>query len=161
MIGESHYFLGEKELALAAFAIGMDLPAPSSQRFYSHFLRGSIYLEQQKYSAAMADFSMSVALKPNFSNTLDATLWGAGDWKATVAALKKSTVLSNGRDGAFDWFFLAMNRWQMGQKDKARKCYDQAVQWIVKNMPNDEDLVHFRAEAADLQPEKSGDTNRK
>ena len=28
---------------------------------------------------------------------------------------------------AFDWFFLAMAHWRLGDKDKARKWYSQAI----------------------------------
>ena len=38
---------------------------------------------------------------------------------------------------AFDWFFLAMAHWQLGEKDKAREWYDQAVQWMDKNQPTE------------------------
>ena len=57
--------------------------------------------------------------------------------------------LGNGGD-SFDWFFLAMSHWQLGQKDKAREWYDRAAQWMDKNQPTDEELRRFRAEAAEL-----------
>src|SRR5262245_57753761 len=43
--------------------------------------------------------------------------------------------------------FLAMAHWHLGSKDKARKWYDQAVQWMEKNQPKNEELLRFRAEA--------------
>ena len=61
-----------------------------------------------------------------FWNTLGVAHYRAGDWKAAVAALEKSEELRNGGD-SFDWFFLAMAHWQLGEKDEARKWYDQAV----------------------------------
>jgi tetratricopeptide (TPR) repeat protein len=82
-------------------------------------------------------------------NTLGVAHYRAGDWKAAVAALEESMKLRNGGDG-FDWFFLAMGRWQLGDKDEARKWYDRAVAWMDKNQPKDEELRRFRAEAADL-----------
>ena len=60
----------------------------------------------------------------------------AGDWKAAIAALDKSMQLRKGGD-SFDWFFLAMAHWQLGNKDEARKWYDQAVEWMEKNQPNE------------------------
>ena len=51
---------------------------------------------------------------------------------------------------SFDWFFLAMAHWQLGEKDKAREWYDRAVQWMDKNQPKNEELRRFRAEAAEL-----------
>ena len=55
--------------------------------------------------------------------------------------------IRNGGD-SFDWFFLAMAHWQLDEKDEARKWYDQGVQWMEKNKPEDEELRRFREEAA-------------
>jgi hypothetical protein len=43
-----------------------------------------------------------------------------------------------------------MAHWQLGDKEKARTRFDQAVQWMEKNQPNNEELRRFRAEAAEL-----------
>jgi tetratricopeptide (TPR) repeat protein len=51
----------------------------------------------------------------------------------------------------YDWFFLAMSHWQLGDKVQARKWYDQAVARMDKaKIPNDDELCRFRAEAAAL-----------
>jgi uncharacterized protein HemY len=81
--------------------------------------------------------------------------WGhyrAGDWKASVEALEKSCAKQGAPESgdAYQWFFLAMAHWQLGAKDKAREFYDQAVQWMDKNQPTNEELLRFRAEAAEL-----------
>lgn len=56
-------------------------------------------------------------------------------------------------------FFLAMSNWQLGNMVEARKCYDQAVGWIEKNKPQDEELLRFRTEAAELlKIEKKGES---
>ena len=64
-----------------------------------------------------------------------------------------------------DWFFLAMAHWQLSDKEQARKWYDQAVEWMEKNKPEDEELLRFRAEAAALLglpiPPKKGETLKK
>ena len=57
--------------------------------------------------------------------------------------------LSNGGN-SYDWFFLAMAHWQLGEKEKACQWFDKAVQWMDKNMPTGRDLGRFRAEAAEL-----------
>jgi tetratricopeptide (TPR) repeat protein/serine/threonine protein kinase len=88
-------------------------------------------------------------------NTLGAAQYRAGDWKAAIAALEKSMDLRKGGD-SFDWFFLAMARWQLGDKEKARTWFDKAVQWMDKNQPADEELGRFRAEAAGLLGIKDG-----
>jgi hypothetical protein len=64
-----------------------------------------------------------------------------------VEALMKSVQLGKGGDN-FDFFFLAMAHWQLN--DKARAWYDQAVAWMDKNIPKNEELKRFRAEATAL-----------
>jgi superkiller protein 3 len=81
-------------------------------------------------------------------NTLGAAHYRAGNYKEAVAALEKSLSLQG--DNGFDCFFLAMACWQLGEKAKARTWFGQAVQWMEKNQPSDEELGRFRAEAAEL-----------
>jgi serine/threonine protein kinase/Flp pilus assembly protein TadD len=82
-------------------------------------------------------------------NTLGVAYYRLGDWKGSISALEKSMELRKGGD-CFDWFFLAMAHWQLGDKEQARKWYDQAVKWMEKNKTQDEELSRFRAEAAKL-----------
>jgi tetratricopeptide (TPR) repeat protein len=82
-------------------------------------------------------------------NTLGAAQYRAGDWKAAIEALSKSMELRKGGD-SFDWFFLAMTHWQLGQKEEARKWYEKAIAWMDKNLADNEELRRFRAEAEDL-----------
>ncbi len=99
-------------------------------------------------------------------NTLGAAQYRAGDYKAAIEALTKSMELRTGGD-AFDWFFLAMAHWQSGSKEEARSWYDKAAEWTTKNKPDDEELVRFRAEAAELlgipvtPPEEKEETDEK
>ena len=51
---------------------------------------------------------------------------------------------------SLDWFFLAMADWKLGNKDAARVWYDKALEWMEKNDPANEELIRFRAEAAEL-----------
>jgi serine/threonine protein kinase/Tfp pilus assembly protein PilF len=82
-------------------------------------------------------------------NTLGAARYRAGDWRGAAQALGKSMGLRKGGD-SFDWFFLAMAHWRLGEKDRARARYDQAVAWMEANLPSDSELLRFRAEAAAL-----------
>jgi serine/threonine protein kinase/Flp pilus assembly protein TadD len=82
-------------------------------------------------------------------NTLGAAHYGAGNWKEAVAALEKSMELHKGGDSN-DWFFLAMANWQLGKDEKARLWYEQAVAWMDKNQPQNEELVRLRADTAKL-----------
>ena len=83
----------------------------------------------------------AVELAPNESaywNTLGAAQYRAGELEqARVEALKKSMELRTGGYTSNDWFFLAMAHWQLGDKDEARKWYDQAVEWMEKNQPQE------------------------
>jgi tetratricopeptide (TPR) repeat protein/serine/threonine protein kinase len=85
----------------------------------------------------------------NFWNTLGVAFYRAGDWQAALHALKKSMALQKGGN-CHDWFFLAMAHWQLGEREKARQWFDKAVEWMDKNMPKDQELGRFRAEAAEL-----------
>jgi tetratricopeptide (TPR) repeat protein len=82
-------------------------------------------------------------------NTLGAAHYSAGNWKEAVATLEKSMELQKGGN-SFDWFFLVMAHWQLGEKDKARKWFDRAAEWMDKNQPKNEELRRFRAEASQL-----------
>src|SRR5262249_28040058 len=47
-------------------------------------------------------------------------------------------------------FFLAMARWQLGEKDKARQAYREALAWTYTYRPRDKELRRFNAEAVRL-----------
>jgi serine/threonine protein kinase/tetratricopeptide (TPR) repeat protein len=91
----------------------------------------------------------SAPVDGNIWNTLGVARYRAGDWQGSIDALAKSMELREGGD-AYDWFFQAMARWQLGDKDEARTWYDKAVEWMDKNEPKNEELLRFRAEAAEL-----------
>ena len=84
-----------------------------------------------------------------FWNTLGVAQYRAGDHRAALDALQKSIDLRQGGD-AFDYFFLSMSHWQLGDEDEARRWFDQAVEWQEKNRPDDDELRRFGAEAAVL-----------
>jgi serine/threonine protein kinase/Flp pilus assembly protein TadD len=87
--------------------------------------------------------------RPNFWNTLGVARYRAGDWKASIEALRKSMQIRNGGD-ASQCYYLAMAYYQLSSKNEARDWYDRAVQWHEKNQPGNEDLRRLRAEAAKL-----------
>ena len=94
----------------------------------------------------------AVELDPNLRegwNTLGEAHYRVGDWKAAIKALGKSMELREGGDSN-DWFFLAMAKWRLDEKDEARKWYDKAVGWMDKYQPKNEDLRRYRVEAAEL-----------
>jgi tetratricopeptide (TPR) repeat protein len=82
-------------------------------------------------------------------NTLGVAQYRARAWDQAIEALTRSMELTSGGSPA-DWFFLAMDYWHKGEKDKARSWYVKAVQWMEQHKSQDEDLLRFRAEAAAL-----------
>ncbi len=116
--------------------------------------------------AARANTLAEKAVKsaPNvgtYWNTLGVARYRKGDWKGTIEALEKSMDLRFGGD-SYDWFFLAMAHWQLGQRVPARQFFDRAVEGIAKTQPNYEERRRFHVEAAALlgielpkQPERS------
>jgi hypothetical protein len=70
----------------------------------------------------------------------------SGDDRAAVAALETSMSMQAGGN-SFDWFFLAMAHWRLGDRNQARTWFDRAVQWMDRHKPHDSELCRFRAEA--------------
>jgi serine/threonine protein kinase/uncharacterized protein HemY len=85
---------------------------------------------------------------PTFWTTLGMARYRAGDWPAAVDALERSLRLRKEGD-PFAGLFLAMAHWQNGDKDQARKWFQQGVEWM-RNDPQHEELPRYRAEAAEL-----------
>lgn len=77
-------------------------------------------------------------------NTLGVALYRNGDWKEAIETLHDSVVL--GSDDPYNWLFIAMSHWQLGDQDQARKLYDKSIAWAEKNKV-DQELQSFFAEA--------------
>ena len=61
----------------------------------------------------------------------------------------KSAQLHGGGD-AHDGFFLAMTVWRLGEREEARRRYQQGLEWMEKHKPQDAELGRLRAEAGAL-----------
>jgi Flp pilus assembly protein TadD len=70
-------------------------------------------------------------------NTLGVAHYRNGDDKAAVTELETAMSLRAGGD-CFDWFFLAMAHWRLGDRDQARMWLDRAVQWMDRHQPHDD-----------------------
>ncbi len=98
----------------------------------------------------------AVELSPEagyLQNTLGVALFRDGQERAAIEALQKSIDLRKGGD-AFDYWFLAMSHWRLGNKDEGRAWYARGVAWVLQHRAildqdkrGDEDLKRFRAEA--------------
>jgi len=73
----------------------------------------------------------------------------AGDCKAAVSALEKSIEI-RARPDPLAGLYLAMARYQLGEKDRARECYDRSVSDLTKDPRRYGDLRHLHQEAAAL-----------
>jgi eukaryotic-like serine/threonine-protein kinase len=108
-------------------------------------------LKVRAAAKAVALAQKAVDLDPkdgSYWNTLGVARYRAGDCKAAVAALLRSKELLGEKELAFNAFFLAMAHWQLGNDKEARAWLDDALNWMKKNKPQDEELQRFRTEAA-------------
>ena len=107
----------------------------------------------------------AITLAPDtaiYLNTLGVAQYRAGQHVEAIATLGKSLVASKGETDAFDLFFLAMARFELGQPGAARTDFLRAVQWRREH-PNprgpgwNEELDDFQAEAQALLEGRPGD----
>jgi tetratricopeptide (TPR) repeat protein len=120
------------------------------------------------YEDALRHARKAVGLKPkeySLANTLALAEYRVGDWERCIAAAERSMTLGAG-GGADDRFFLAMARWRKGDKDEARKRFDEGVAMTKKASPPNSEHLQFWKEAAELlgapgpdapEPAKTGD----
>jgi tetratricopeptide (TPR) repeat protein len=83
-------------------------------------------------------------------NTLGVARYRACDWRGAIEALTAAEKQEPGRYLGFNAFFLAMAHGRLGDRPRALRWFDEADRWMRKNAPTDEELVRFRAEAAEL-----------
>jgi serine/threonine protein kinase len=83
-------------------------------------------------------------------HTLGVARCRTGHWQEALAAIERSRQLDGqkGPPNSFDRFFEAMAYGGLGEREKARRCYDQAVRWMEQHDPQHPDLRRFRNEAA-------------
>ena len=91
----------------------------------------------------------SAELDAGYGHGLGAMQYRAGDWKTAIDTLRRSIDLRLQRNGS-DLLCLAMAHWRLGEEYQARKRYDEAVQWMTANGPDDPELRRCRAEAEAL-----------
>jgi tetratricopeptide (TPR) repeat protein/tRNA A-37 threonylcarbamoyl transferase component Bud32 len=80
-------------------------------------------------------------------NTLGVAYYRAGEWRNAVAALERSMELRSGGN-PWDWFFLAMAHWRLGDPRAAGEWYEKAARWMDATGPPAQELLRYRAEAA-------------
>jgi tetratricopeptide (TPR) repeat protein len=85
----------------------------------------------------------------NYWVTLGIAHYRARQWSDALSAFQQAIKLRKGGTSR-DRFFLAMVYGRLGEKEKARKWYDQALQGLDKNDPESGEVNRLRAEAAKL-----------
>ena len=145
--------LHEETLALRKAKFGKDHPYTlASMQELAWLLATCPDAEFRDASRAVELARGAAELAPTegkYWNTLGVAHYRDGGWKAAIAAFDKSMELRSGGDG-FDWFFLAMAEWQLGNQHAARQWYEKAVERMEKKGSTHEELNRFRNEAADL-----------
>lgn len=86
-------------------------------------------------------------------NTLGVAQYRVGKFDASITTLRKSMEFTHGGN-AWDWFFLSMAHARLGDLEQAKQRYDQAVTWMEKHDPDNEELMSFRAEAEQLMQDR-------
>jgi tetratricopeptide (TPR) repeat protein len=105
-----------------------------------------------KQAVALAKRAVDAA--PNetwYWRTLGVAHFYAGDHQAAVEALTRALQLAKSAE-AFDYFPLAMAHQQLGQKEEAKKWYEQGMSWMAANKqhPFVAELALLRADAEAL-----------
>jgi superkiller protein 3 len=154
---------GKLDEAIAAYrkAIESDPKSPWGHNSLAFLLATSPDLKLRDPGLALTHAKIATEIDPAnvlFFNTLGTVYYRNGDWKAAIAALEKSMELGEGKDltnaEAHDHhvnrLFLAMSQWQLGNRDEARRSYDQAIQKMDERATTNRELAGFRVEAAEL-----------
>ncbi len=84
-----------------------------------------------------------------YLNTLGVAQYRAEDWRGAIDTLGRSVPL-NADHASYDFFFLAMAHWQLGERDEARSWFERAVVWMDEHLPRDDELRRIRDEATAL-----------
>ena len=146
---------GKQDEAIACYRKVIELDPKSAEIHNSlAWLLATSPEEKFRDPAGAVELAMkAIELDPQqggYWNTLGVARYRVGDWNEGIHALKQSNELMKGESFSFNAFFLAMAHWQLDEKDEAGKWYKQAVDWMEKNQPENEELGRFRAEAAEL-----------
>ena len=99
----------------------------------------------------LAKLAVSLELeRADYWSTLGAAQYRAAEYKFAIESLQKAVELRGAGD-SYDFLFLAMAYWQLGNRDQAESSYDNAVR-RMDGLDNGE-LARIRAEAEELMRE--------
>lgn len=158
-LGLAYSGLGQTADAIEHFriAIEQDSPAAATYNNFAWLLATCAEREMRDATQAVELAQKAIDLdwsKGTYRNTLGVALYRQGQWQKAIAALECSMARGNGGD-CFDWFFLAMASWELGDQEAASYWYTRAAKWIQDKDPEDDMLRRIQAEAATLIDEVS------
>jgi serine/threonine protein kinase/WD40 repeat protein/tetratricopeptide (TPR) repeat protein len=131
--GDVRERLGRPEEARADRKRAAELPQPGALELNNTawgLATGPAHLRDPERAVSMA--RKAVAGAPGtaiYLNTLGVALYRAGRYAEAIAALERSLAAGKDEADAFDLFFLAMARHQLGQVVRASADFETAVQW--------------------------------
>jgi tetratricopeptide (TPR) repeat protein len=145
---------GQVDKALECFrkAVQMDAKFAGAHGYLALHLAAAPDPSRRDGTAALVHARMAVALAPTHPGhrlSLGVALLRTGDAKAALEALEKVDKVATGPVHNHR-FVLAMAYWQNGEKDKARRAYEQGVKWLDDNQSKDRLQRGFQAEAAEM-----------
>jgi tetratricopeptide (TPR) repeat protein len=148
--GGAHAALGQWDKALADSSKAIEV---NPKLVLAWTNRGLAFTNLGRWDKAAADYARAVELAPKekaYWSALGQVRYRATDYKAAVSALDKAMELEKGGN-AFDWLYLAMARWKLGDEAKARDWYHRAARRAEeKDQANNARLKALRAEAEKL-----------
>ncbi len=127
---------------------------------YAWFLASCPQIEFRDPVKSIKLAQEAISLAPDqweYWNTLGVARYRARQWNEALAALDRSCQLGGGGN-AFDFFFIAMAHYQLGQKEKADEFYVKAVHDSEGGSPLLEPVHHLRQEAEGLLGKRSEPT---
>jgi serine/threonine protein kinase/tetratricopeptide (TPR) repeat protein len=102
-------------------------------------------------AVALAEKAAAVPPKnADFWGTLGAARYRNGEWEQAARDLDNAIKLHSPNPAINESFFLAMARWQLGDKAGAKAWFDKGVAAMNKAKTQDDEMRRFRTEAAEL-----------
>jgi tetratricopeptide (TPR) repeat protein len=90
--------------------------------------------------------------KWEYWHTLGIAEYRAGNYRQAIEALNRSQSLEGRMDG-YNFFWLAMAHWQLGEEATGREWLNRAILWGDRDSWNKQQLLNYRREAEDLMTE--------
>jgi serine/threonine protein kinase/predicted Zn-dependent protease len=160
-LGELYQRMGQASEADRAYLLAqnelerMVQDFPTAWADHSHLARFLVGCPRCRYRDAPR--AVQIARKAVEAMPANDQLWNVlgigyfqiGKYSAALEALQRAKSLRV-RGNSFDFYYLAMVQHQLGDRQGSRKSYQEAVEWMSRHRPWDEELSRLRMEAAAL-----------